>query len=127
MFWASDTSRLLHAGSSGVNYIGGARTVSIGSTPAVLNTHHFVEEFGDITLTGIGASSVVTIPNSGYSGRPWIFLGQCESIGSTPGTVSLAGTMGAFGVSKTTFTIMISGVGGSTETIVWRSVGSRVL
>jgi hypothetical protein len=129
MMWASDTSRLFHAGASGKNYIGGAGALSVGSVPSgTPATHHWVEEFGD-SITTQNGMKLITIPNSGYSGRPFVYV---TGIHPDTGTVGEANTaVQAKLITATQFHVVAGAFDGlslsSVYSFMWRSVGTRVL
>lgn len=122
----SDTSRLFHTGSGGTSFIGGPTVISAGSFPGTVPQRAvWVEEFGEgRTASG---STTITIPNSGYSGVPFIFL--------TLRVTSLAADGGAAiiwpsGVGPTTFAVssrLTDGATISSHSFYWRSIGSRTL
>lgn len=119
----SDTSRLFHVGSAGTSFIGGPTVISVGSYPGLAPPQRFiwVEEFGDgKTVSG---ATQITIPNSGYSGNPFVFLTAFN-------TNVVAQIMTLAAVSPTQFTVRSSAtdlVGNSTTTFFWRSIGTRTL
>lgn len=118
--WTSDTSDLYHVGSSGKNFIGGARALSLGSVPASAG-HQWVEEFGQ-AATGSAGTVRVNLP-SAYSGHPFVWL-------------SLTNGFAAYVLSHTTISssafsveaeASATGVATSNITFFWRSLGSRVI
>lgn len=119
LMWASDSSRFFHVGSGGTSLIGGSRVVSVGTTAGFTypQRHQWIEEFGLAQVTGFTAT--VTIPNSGYSGVPFVFLTQNE-----PGSTVYV-RAGALSVTATSFQITLDD--SSTHTIAWRSIGTRCL
>lgn len=121
----SDTSRLFGVGSNGTCLLGaGPNSLSLGTTPANLSNqiqrHCWVEEVGAAT----SFPTAVTIPNSGYSGLPYVFLSVWNE--SDAGVMAKVNT-----VSKTGFTLNAYDAAdvpiGSGITVFWRSLGSRVL
>lgn len=126
LFHASDTSRLFGVGSGGTTYLGGPTVLSAGSFPGSLPQRAiWVEEWGEgKTVSG---ATTITIPNSGYSGKPYVLV--------TPILTSLAADGGAAilwtsGVGKTTFAVnsrLTDGATTSSHSFVWRSVGTRTL
>lgn len=120
----SDTSRLFHVGSGGTSYLGGARGISAGSFPgSTPQRHHWVEEFG-IGYNGSNASVLITIPNSGYSGAPYVQLTQTH-----PDVTGGICTLMASNVGATSFIVSAvqNSVYASTVSFFWRSIGTRVL
>ena len=123
----SDSSSLFGVGSGGTTYLGGPTVLSAGSWPGGSAPQRYIwqMEFGE-GKTASGATTV-TIPNSGYSGAPFIIV--------TPKLTSLAADGGAAilwtsGVGKTTFTVnsrLTDGVTTSAHSFVWQSCGTRVL
>lgn len=122
LYETSDTSRLFHVGSGGTSYIGGATVISAGSFPGSQPQRHvWVEEFGE-GLTASG-STIITIPNSGYSGRPFI-----QVTAYNPNIVAQIMTIS--NVATAQFTVRSCAtdlLGNSSVSFFWRSVGSRVL
>ena len=70
---ASDTSRLFHVGSAGTMFLGGANTPSIGSAPVGGQRFFWAIETGENKIASAG-QLVVTLPNSGFSGAPFVTL-----------------------------------------------------
>lgn len=128
LMWASDTSRFFHVGSAGTSLIGGSRVISVGTTTGFSypQRHHWVEEFGIARVpTGSFGSVVVTIPNSGYSGVPFVQLTQNDT--DDYATVPRGGVFQVFSATPTTFGILQQLAGGSGWSVAWRSLGTRVL
>ena len=124
LMWASDTSRLFHVGSAGTAFIGGYTSISMGTTAGVSlpQRHIWQEEIGLVT-TGSSGSVTVTIPNSGYSGIPYIF---CQPVCPVANAVYAS----VFTVSGTEFIVSTVGTGGAfagSQNVFWRSLGTRVL
>lgn len=123
LMFTSDTSRLFGVGSGGTSFIGGPGVISAGSYPGLAppQRHIWVEEFGDgKTVSG---STIVSIPNSGYSGNPFVFVTAFN-------TNVVAQIMTLISVTPTQFTVRSSAtdlVGNSNTTFFWRSIGTRVL
>src|SRR6185436_16344531 len=70
----SDTSRLFGVGSGGTSFIGGPTVLSAGSFPGTVpQRHYWAEEFGE-GKTAASGTTTVGFPNSGYSGKPFVFL-----------------------------------------------------
>lgn len=125
----SDTSRLFHVGSGGTSLIGGPGVVSIASYPggAAPQRHYWVEEVG-ASRTDSSGSTVVTFPNSGFSGVPYSFLQQyMASIGLETGS----GGIRVETYSATAMTIVArtntAAVDTSGVSFFWRSIGTRAL
>ena len=126
LMFASDTSRFFHVGSGGTALVGGSRTVSVGTDTGFTypQRHQWVDEMGIATVpTGSFQSVTVTIPSSGYSGKPFVWL--TENDPADPTTIS-PGVFKVFGVTATTFKILQQN-SGSTYTVAWLSRGTRVL
>lgn len=121
----SDTSRFFGVGSGGTVFIGGPGVVSIGSFPggSTPQRHIWMEEIG-IALASDG-SVAITIPNSGYSGLPFIWASLYTTTNPPPtdrNITVIAATASSFSVQVT------DSVGGyATHAFVWRSLGTRVL
>jgi hypothetical protein len=117
----SDSSRLFGVGSGGTVLLGGSNVISAGSFPdTVPQRHHWVEEFGEGQVK-TSTVTTVTIPNSGYSGRPYIFLNYHGADANFASIIAY---------SKTTFSVGINsheGIGQSNVSFFWRSIGTRVL
>lgn len=120
----SDTSRLFHVGSAGTSLIGGATIISAGSYPGTTpQRHYWALEFGE-GVTNSSGSSVVLIPNSGFSGIPFTLVTQTNTplVGSAKVLWVGAMTATQFNVSS----VNLSGSGLATN-FYWYSIGSRVL
>lgn len=121
----SDTSRLFGVGSGGTVLLGGGPTaLSLGSTygqQTFPQRVHWVEEVGrGITATSSG-STLVTIPNSGYSGSPYVWVTPIlGSVASSAGIVCAV-----VPIDGTSFVVKFSTTG--ELPFFWRSTGSRAL
>ncbi len=118
---ASDTSRFFHVGSGGTSFIGGPTVISAGSYPGTApQRHYWAEEFGEgKTVSG---TTNVGFPNSGYSGKPYVFV-TAFNPGFTAQIVYLVA------VSAAQFTVRSSAtdlLANSNTSFFWRSVGTRV-
>jgi hypothetical protein len=114
----SDSSRLFAVNSNGTLFLGGQNVVSAGSQPTGGQGFYWAEEFGDGKC--FSTETLVTIPRSGYSGRPYIFV-------SLVNTVAAAGMVGVNNFSKTTFGVGTWDEAGnaSIASFHWRSIGTR--
>lgn len=123
--FASDTSRLFGVGSAGTVLFGGPRVIEMADYPgAVPQRHQWVEEVG-YGVTSSSGSTVVTFPNSGYSGAPYVFLTQ-----RVTSSLSLAGILSWTSVSGTVCHVRAVAADASLAAdveFVWRSLGTRVL
>lgn len=119
---ASDSSQLFAPNSVGTVLIGGPTVLSLGTFPGTVPQRaQWVEEVG-LAKTGAG-SGTVTIPNSGYSGKPYVFVSSF-----TVGPVFLSVDQDS--ISGTQFTVSsysFNGASLSNVTYVWRSLGTRTL
>lgn len=133
MMIASDTSRLFGVGSGGTVLLGaGPTAISAGTFPGGLpQRSYWVEEFGlDSMVSSTGSASwrIVSFPNSGYSGAPYVFISGTTSITSrvADGVVFMTK-----GITATQFVVGVTdGTGGSNypgATFMWRSIGTRAL
>jgi len=125
LMFASDTSRFFHVGSGGTVYLGGPRNIEASDPPGgtAPQRHYWQEEWGVVTLDGTISSSSsigVTIPNSGYSGLPYVFA-NIVSTGAPP-----VGRVAIGGLTSSSFYILATD-SPSVYTVNWRSVGTRVL
>lgn len=114
LLFTSDSSRLFGVGVAGSkNFIGGATAISLGTFPGTTpQRHHWVEEIG---AEACPLTQAVTFPNSGFSGKPYVYLSaESEEFVVAPVVVSL---------SATGFTAVST----SRCTVHWRSLGTRVL
>ena len=119
----SDTSRLFAVGSGGTVYLGGAQGISAGTYPGTVpQRSQWIEEFGEgKTASG---TTIVSLPNSGYSGKPYVYLTAYDQAGS------VAQIMYLTSVTATQFTVKSSAtnlLGNSTTSFFWRSLGTRAL
>lgn len=127
LYWASDTSKLFHPGSGGTCLIGaGPLALSVGSFVGITfpQRSHLVMELGQ-GITSSSGSTLVTIPNSGYSGLPFL---QVTSIGGP----TLSGPdvkVQCVPVDGVTFVVnsLGDGIFLSGITFHWQSIGSRAL
>ena len=124
LMWTTDTTRLFHVGSGGTRLVGGDTVLSFDSDMG-LTRHRWTAQYGEgRTASG---TTVITIPNSGFSGIPFIFV--------TPRITSLVADGGACilwvsGVGNTQFTVnsrLTDGATTSNHSFYWQSLGSRVL
>jgi hypothetical protein len=114
----SDTSRLFGVGSAGTVFLGGPTVISAGSFPGSLPQRAiWVEEFG-IGLNPSG-QTIITIPNSGYSGRPFVWLTVIDQTGISPSETAHLVSI----PTATQFTVQTS----SGNSFFWRSLGTRTL
>lgn len=126
---ASDTSQFFGVGSGGTSFIGGPTVISAGSFPGTVPQRAiWVEEWG-MGQTKTSAATVVTIPNSGYSGVPHVMvcaaLGDMQIGSETFGIVAVDATP-----SATQFYVRAydaTGAGLSGISFFWRSIGTRTL
>lgn len=118
----SDTSRFFGVGSAGTVFLGGPTVISAGSFPGTVpQRHYWAMEFGADTTASNGTATV-TIPNSGYSGVPFVFL-----------TSTNIGNVVFFVANETATTFQARSLAGNSGTGIgnadfnWVSMGSRVL
>ena len=117
----SDTSRLFGVGSGGTVFYGGATVISAGSFPGTVpQRYYWAMEFGQATADVNGAATI-TIPNSGYSGVPFIHATALSgaAIFAVPGLSPTA----------TTFGVIVYDTAGATvggAVFNWQSIGTRV-
>lgn len=84
--WASDTSRFFHVGSGGTVLLGGPYVLSIGTTAGVSwpQRSYWCDEMGAGITGSSSGSTLVTIPNSGFSGVPFITVTSVQTnVGAT--------------------------------------------
>lgn len=124
----SDSSQMFHVGSGGTSLIGGPNVISLGTFPGTAPQRaQWVEEVGLVHMpSGSGITALVTFPNSGFSGVPYVWLTQNET--DPVGTITGGGPLYATSLTKTSF-IAFGGtvLGGSGFTVAWRSLGTRTL
>lgn len=124
----SDTSRFFGVGSAGTVLLGGGPTaLSLGTFPGTTpQRHYWVEEVGMSNFTSALATPV-TLPNSGYSGLPYIWLTSVV----TGGVGSVGAVLSVTELSSTAFTAFVSGPlaisAYSGQVFFWRSLGTRCL
>lgn len=126
LMWTSDSSKLFHVGSGGSVYLGGPTGISLDhGYLAFPQRHQWVEEVGITAIpTGSSQSVTVVIPNSGYSGVPYLWL--TENDPADPTTLS-PGQFKVFGATTGTFKILQLSAGGAGWSVCWRSLGTRAL
>lgn len=125
---ASDTSRLFGVGSGGTVMYGGPNVISAGTTVGVSfpQRSYWAMEWG-FSETGSSGSVRITIPNSGFSGIPLVFI-----TGRVP---SVASTMHSFAhyPEDTGASFIVSAINGAASVFVpnqqfaWLSIGTRAL
>jgi len=122
----SDTSRLFHVGSAGTSLIGGPTVISAGSYPgSAPQRHYWATEFGEgRTATG---SVLITIPNSGYSGVPYVQVTPKLTNLVTDGGSCILWVQGVGSGSFTVASRLTNGVTTSSHSFFWQSLGTRVL
>ena len=114
----SDTSKLFHVGSGGTMFLGGQTAISAGSSPVGGQRFYWVAEFGD-GITNSSGLATIAFPNSGYSGKPFIYLTVERSSGQFNAQVNTVnGT--TLGVSGWASGSLQSGV-----SFNWLSLGTR--
>lgn len=123
LMYASDTSQLFHVGSAGTCLLGGNKVIQASAYPGVApQRHYWAEEWGGAILNSDG-SVTVTIPDSGYSGIPYVLHSQYTTGATITGVIPYL-----LNLSPTAFMLYNNlGSSGSGAVILWRSVGSRVL
>lgn len=123
----SDTSNFFHVGSAATVFLGGPRVITRGNyadPTGMPQRSYWAEEMGQ-DVTGANGSVVVTIPNSGFSGQPLIFIsGYSTGVGRNPTWGYIPGGANTFTV--TAFDATFSSAA-SVCPFTWRSIGSRVL
>ena len=114
---ASDTSRLFHVGSAGTMLLGGNAVLSVGSQPVGGQRFYWAMEFGQDSFAISQTAKTITIPNSGFSGSPFVFLTPFA-----PTAMSLSGTPTA-----TQFSALLAQAQGQLTPFHWLSIGTRTL
>ena len=119
----SDTSRLFHVGSGGTSFLGGPTVLSAGSYPGTVpQRHYWATEFGRAFVGSLGSLNV-TIPNSGFSGSPFVLV----SILTASARSAYAALLGEPTASRFTIQTYLPGTGvPSDATVDWFSIGTRV-
>lgn len=121
LMMTSDTSQLFGVGSAGTVLFGGATVISAGSFPGTLpQRYQWAMEFGR-DITGSNGSVIVSFPNSGYSGVPFVYVTPeanfptfASAVLNTPTQFHLVGWN-------------LSGVLAASRAFHWMSIGTRVL
>lgn len=120
----SDSSRLFHVGSAGTMFLGGSAVISAGSQPVGGQRFYWAQEFGNALTGGVGQVTV-TIPNSGYSGVPFVVATPSFLGGSTANVVAInIQTKSAVG-----FTVWARYPDNSSAagvSVDWCSIGTRI-
>lgn len=127
LMWTRDQALFFHVGSDGTALIGGQTVISVGHHTDQIpypQRHQWVEEYGIVGIDGTPsfASTVVTIPNSGYSGIPYVLLSLNNAAGFDRVT-----NYAVQAITQSSFQILFAGGSGSTYTFAWRSLGTRAL
>jgi hypothetical protein len=121
LMMTSDTSRLFGVGSGGTMLIGGQNIMSMGSSPVGGQRYYWAVEMGTGTTDGTG-TAIVTFPNSGFSGVPFMLATASDASGI--GTVaSVTGVTNALATIKT-FT---GNTAIKVTNFIYMSLGTRVL
>lgn len=125
LMMTSDTSRLFGVGSAATVLIGGPTVISAGSFPGGLpQRHYWAVEFGIAGLNSSG-SATVTIPNSGYSGVPFIYLTTQLGVANSRWFAwTYSETNTSFGIGGWN---EFAGSATGNPNVQWLSIGSRVL
>lgn len=98
----SDTSRLFGVGSGGTVFFGGSQSLSVGTdADTATGRAYWADEFG-IGVTGSDGSVVITIPNSGYSGMPYLMV---TGTGAASGDAGLVTILSAQTLTASTFRV----------------------
>lgn len=128
LMMTSDTSRLFGVGSGGTVFLGGSQSLSVGTDAATApGRAHWVDEFG-LGVTGSNGSQEITIPNSGYSGFPFIQVTPFQHA-----TAGLASTciLSVLTLTPSTFAVAAWETGSlqyqSGIQFFWQSRGTRTL
>lgn len=123
----SDTSRLFGVGSGGTTFLGGPTVLSAGSFPggAAPQRYHWVMEFGE-GKTASGSTTII-IPNSGYSGVPFVQITNKITNLVTDGGASIMWVSGVGFGSFIANSRLTNGVTTSSHSFCWHSIGTRVL
>lgn len=121
---ASDTSRVFHVGSAGTMFLGGANVPSMGSAPTGGQRFYWALECGVTDLAA--GQTLVTFPNSGFSGIPFVYL----SVATESGAVSPpVGKIRNLTAASFTALVSIAATGAtvvnSATTLHWFSIGTR--
>lgn len=125
LFHASDTSQLFGVGSGGTVLLGGPTVISAGSYPgAVPQRHQWVMEFGT-GQTGSNGSVTISIPNSGYSGVPFIMVTDVRTPALVQGTIFQVAAKNLTDFRVGSFNT--AGAGAALRNFDWFSMGTRVL
>lgn len=127
LFHASDSSQLFGVGSGGTVLLGGPTVLSAGSFPggAAPQRYQWVLEFGEgKTASG---STTITIPNSGYSGVPFVQITNKITNLITDGGASIMWVSGVGFGSFVANSRLTNGVTTSSHSFFWQSIGTRAL
>ena len=118
----SDTSQLFALHSAGSTFVGGERVISAGTT-AGTNRHHWVEYFGRARTEAPDGTIDIAFPNSGYSGKAYVFV-------SAQTTAALFAAVHPDAITLTQFQASgwsRAGATASELTIAWRSLGTKLI
>lgn len=123
----SDTSRLFHVGSGGTSLVGGVTAILNGGFPGTAPQRHYWAMESIFTATpGSTVTHTIAFPNSGFSGRPLVFV-QPWSAASPEPLVGRIGVLSATGCEVSWFD---AGAGTPVSTAVnyaLLSIGTRAL
>lgn len=123
----SDTSRLFGVGSGGTVFLGDPRMIAASEWPSgagVSPARHFWQDEWGYGITSSSGSTVVTIPNSGYSGMPIIMLSH-----QVTSPLASAPALSYMTISASVFHVRAVGSGSLVSDIAftWMSRGTRAL
>lgn len=126
---ASDTSQFFGVGSGGTSFIGGPTVISAGSFPgSVPQRAIWVEEFGEGQVKTTSATTTIAFPNSGYSGRPYVWMTVFDDNIVSAANDGLLGRVESVTATSAVLSIRSgSGAPGSNTSFFWRSIGTRTL
>src|SRR2546428_1122450 len=119
----SDTSRLFHVGSAGTMFLGGQNALSAGSSPVGGQRFYWAIEFG--TENPASQIHVVTFPNSGFSGAPFVSVSAQTQVGTRAIFPVARGITGATMTVDSWLTDFATRASG--HSLTWFSIGTRTL
>lgn len=128
LMWASDTSRMFHVGSGGTVYLGGPLGLSLGTTIGFSfpQHHYWAEELGIASTDSTTGTVVVSLPNSGYSGCPYVFLSSLRTTNPFQWAISYS-TIDGSSFKVWAWDTFRDNAATDQVAFCWRSLGTRCL
>lgn len=97
--------------------------ISAGSFPGTVpQRHHWALEFGIGLIISGSATTIISFPNSGYSGAPYVFISPYQTVSSYLTTPFVSAIAAANFTARSQ-----DNLASANEQFTWMSIGTRVL